>query len=129
MDVSTSFTKSNVIINQDTITTQKIIGSILSSNNTKTSTPCNDENKINKNSVAFNFVSPPNYASMIDSSSINNNVNDQSSSTLEYHDLRHRNSRLKLNDPKRLEAELKLKESYLKQLKSIDVAKYSFPNE
>ena len=137
MDISFS-SKSNIVINEDsaTITTKKnTIATILSSSssaNAITSTPvfADEFKNKNKNSVAFNFTSPPPICNFTSPPPMSNSTIEPNEST-EYHDLylRHRNKRITLNDHKHLEAELKIKESYLKQLKSIDVAKYSFPNE
>jgi hypothetical protein len=76
---------------------------LLNKNITKTSTPLNEDNII-KN-PEFHFISPPNCI-----------INSQECG------IRRINSR-------HIEDEIKIKETYIRQLKSIDLAKYSFPNE
>ena len=70
-------------------------------NTAKTSTPLNDD-KIIKNH-AFNFISPPDY----------------NTQTIHTYRINQRS----------IDNEIKIKETYVKHLKSIDLAKYSFPNE
>ena len=102
------------------------VGSIKSTNNSKTSTPFNEDGKV-KSSVALNFVSPPPKCNSLIQSESEKSENQQPS------DNRQRSKRIILNENhhinQQIDAEIKLKERYLKQLKSIDLAKYSFPNE
>ena len=92
-----------------------------------TSTPFNDGNKI-KATVAFDFISPPNCNSIIQGQLIDSQVIEQNQ-RCSYYELRQRNRRATLNENQKIDDELKAKEGYLKQLRSIDLSKYSFPNE
>jgi hypothetical protein len=93
--------------------------------NHETSTPLNDDLKT-KNTSVFNFNPPPNCQSLIQ----NQSDDLPSRSTSNYENLvRQRVNRVILNDNQQIDAEIKLKEDYIKHLKSIDLAKYSFPNE
>jgi hypothetical protein len=67
------------------------------------------------------FNPPPNYQSLIQNQSDDQHLPSRSTSNYDYL------VRQPVNQ--RTDAEIKLKEDYFKSLKSIDLAKYSFPNE
>lgn len=134
----TSLSKSNLIINEDAgggggggagtsednnnqqSTTQQATSTNGRASNAKTSTPFNDKQK-NVNTTSLNFPSPQNYSSINDSSlQQQQNLRQRISTTTH---------RIIINDNQKLDAEIRMKENYLKHLKSIDLTKYSFPNE